>query len=183
MYEANIQIHRVFPHKSSFPSFITLINHLTASGSSRSNAELAIRPRPNLGRLRATGVTLVTIAVLALVLARVADLAGIAVVGVDTAQNTSVDGDRVLDDNVARTAVALAVSTAAHKLAVVFGVEVLDLNRSATVELYNLVAGVESSSTVDERGAAGLLESDGVFADISPPDVVQGTSNNVSNKH
>lgn len=159
------------------------MNHLTASGSSRSNAVLSIRPRSNLGRLRATGVALVTVAVLALVLARVGDLAGVTVVGVDAAQNSSVDGDRVLDNHVAGTAVVLAVSAAAHKLAVVLGVEVLDLHSSATVELHNLVAGVESSSTVDVRGAAGLLERDGVFADISPPDVVQSTLNNVSKKY
>lgn len=116
---------------------------------------------------------MVAIAVLASVLATVADLAGIAVVGVDTTEDTTVNSDRVLDDNVARTAVVLAVAAVADQLAVVLSVEVLDLDGSTAVELDDLVVGVEGTSAVDVRCTAGLLESDGIFADISPPDVVQ----------
>ncbi|KAI6771617.1 hypothetical protein HG531_009242 [Fusarium graminearum] len=117
--------------------------------------------------------------ILAAVLASVGDLAGIAVVGVDTAQDTAVDSDRVLDDDVARTAVVLAVATAADQLAVVLSVEILDLDGTTTVELNDLVRGLEGTATVDEGCAAGLLEGNGVLTDIGPPDVVQGANGKV----
>lgn len=96
--------------------------HLAVRGEATNSAILAIRARANLGGLLATRVALVAVAVLALVLARVDDLAGVAIVGVDAAEDTAVDGNRVLDDDVAGTAVVLAVSAAAGELAVVLGV-------------------------------------------------------------
>jgi hypothetical protein len=43
---------------------------------------------------------------------------------------------------------------------------------SAAVELNDLVSGVESTTTVDVRGSAGLLEGDSILTDIGPPTVL-----------
>lgn len=115
-------------------------------------------------------------------MASVADLAGIAIVGVDATQDTSVNSDRVLDDHVARTAVVLAVTAAADQLAVVLGIEVLDLDGATAVELNDLIVSVESATTVNEGCAAGLLECESIFADLSPPDIIQCANENVSEK-
>lgn len=151
-----------------------IVNSLAVLAQARDSAVLAIGTRALLGRLLAARVTLEAVAGLALVLARVGDLAGITIVGVDAAEDTAVDGDRVLDDDVAGTRVVLAVTAATHQLAVVLGVEVLDLDSALAVELEDFVVGVESTTTVDVRGARALLEGGSVLADISPPDVVQG---------
>lgn len=50
--------------------------------------------------------------------------------------------------------------------------EVLDVDGSAAVELDDLVIGVESTTTVDVRGSAGLLEGDSILTDIGPPAVL-----------
>lgn len=54
------------------------------------------------------------------------------------------------------------------------GVETIDLDGAAAVELNDLVLSVEGSSA-DDVGVvvgSGLLEGDGVFADILPPDIL-----------
>ena len=68
---------------------------LAALGLPCSDAELPIRTRTDFRRLAAIVVALVAIAELAVVLARVVDGAGVAVVCVDTAQDATVDGDDV----------------------------------------------------------------------------------------
>ncbi len=91
--------------------------HLIPSARRRQARDLAvspIRPRTNLGRLGATVVTRIPVARLAVVLAAVGDDAGITVVGVDAAEDAAVDGDHVVDDDVAGTAVGFAVAAAAH---------------------------------------------------------------------
>lgn len=54
------------------------------------------------------------------------------------------------------------------------------MDGAAAVELEDLVAGVEGTAAVDVRGSAGLLEGCGVFADVGPPDVVQGAVDQVN---
>lgn len=80
-----------------------------------------------------------------------------------------------LTDEVSRAAISGAVSAAAGNLAVVAHEEVLHLDRTASVELDDLVVGMERAAAVDVRCAAGLLECDGVFTDVSPPDIVDCT--------
>lgn len=143
-------------------------------------AELIIGPGANLLRLASVIVPLIPVTALPVVLARVGDGAGIPVVGVDTAQHPAVNGDGVLDDHVARPAVAVAVAAAADQLAVVLGVEVGDDDVAAAVELEDLVVGVEGAAAVDVRGARLLLEGRGVLADGLPPDVVEGAGRGVS---
>lgn len=148
--------------------------NLTVLSEAAGSAVLSIRASANLRGLLAAGIALEAIAGLALVLTSVDNLAGISVVGVDAAEDTAVDSHRVLDDEVTGTTVALAVTAAARELAVVVGIEVLDVDGAAAVELEDLVAGVESATAVDVGSSAGLLEGCGVFADVGPPDVVQG---------
>lgn len=137
-------------------------------------AELIVGPRANLLGLAPVIIPLEPVTALPIVLARVGDGAGVPVVGVDTAKHPAVNGNRVLDDDVARAAVAVAVAAAADKLAVVLGVEVRDDDVAAAVELEDLVVGVEGAAAVDVRGARLLLEGRGVLADGLPPDVVKG---------
>lgn len=56
----------------------------------------AIGPRADLGRLSSTAVACVSVAVFAIVLARVRDLARVAIVCVDSAQNTAILGAHVV---------------------------------------------------------------------------------------
>lgn len=148
--------------------------YLAALGEARGRAVLAVGPGAQLLGLLAARVALVQVARLVVVLARVGDGARVAVVGVDTAQDAAVLGDDVLDDDVARPAVVLAVAAGARQLAVVAGEEAVDDDGAAPVELEDLVRGVEGAAAVDVRGAARLLEGRGVLADVGPPDVVQG---------
>ena len=80
------------------------------------SAEFAVGARADLLWLITSVVALVPVARLSVILAGVRDLAGITVVGVDAAEDATVDGDRILDDNVPRAAVAIAVTAAAHNL-------------------------------------------------------------------
>lgn len=133
----------------------------------------AIRTRSDLRRLLATRVALVPITALSIILASIGDLESIAVVGVDATENTAIDSHRILDNDVAGPAVARAVTAAANDLAIVLSEEVLDAHRASTVELEDLVGGLESTAAIDVRGAGGLLERRGILADIFPPDVVE----------
>lgn len=157
-------------------------DNLTASSKPRGRAVGPIGPGPDLGGLGAARVARVPVARLVVVLARVDDLARVAVVGVDAAQHAAVDGDRVLDDDVARLAVVGAVAAAARELAVVVGVEALDLDSAEAVELEDLVGGLEGAAAVDVRGSRALLEGRGVLADVGPPDVVEGAAGEVLEK-
>lgn len=65
----------------------------------------SIRAISNLFRLATTANTLITLASLASILARVADGTSIAIVGVDTTQSATVNGNDIVDNNVARTTV------------------------------------------------------------------------------
>lgn len=149
-------------------------NRLAARGEAVDTAKVPIRTAANLLGLLASIIALEAIAILALALARVGNGASVAIVGVDATQHATVDGDGALDDHVSRAAVALAVAAAAHQLAVVLGVEVGDLDGAAAVELDDLVRGVEGAAALDEGGARGLLERDGVLADVLEPDVDEG---------
>lgn len=79
---------------------------------------------------------------------------------------------RGLTDEVSRSAVVVAVAAAPGYLAIVFGVEVLDFDGAAAVELDDLVIGVEGATAVDVRGTALLQKRDGVLTDVGPPDIV-----------
>jgi hypothetical protein len=106
-------------------------------------------------------------------LASVTDLTRIPIVGVDATHHTTVDGNAVLYDNIARPTIPFAVATTAHQLAVFLCEEVADNHGPAAVKLNNLIVGAESSAAVDVGGTAGLLQGQSVFADVSPPDVIE----------
>lgn len=80
--------------------------------------------------------------------------------------------ERALTDEVSRPAVARAVTAAAGNFAVVIRIEVLHLHRTPAVELDDLVVGMERTAAIDVGRAASLLKCDGIFADVSPPDIV-----------
>lgn len=136
--------------------------------------------RAQLRGFLAAAVALVPRAALVAVLARVGDLAHVAVVGVDAAELAATLGDDALDVDVSRAAVARAVTAAAEELAVVLDEEVVDVKGAAAVELEHLVRGLEGAATVDRGGARGHLEGGRVLAYIGPPDVVQGALNVIS---
>jgi hypothetical protein len=151
-----------------------MLTRLAVLGRARYRAVRPIRTRSDLLRLLTTRIALVPIAALAVILAGIGDFAGITVVRVDAAEHPAVDGDRVLDNDMARPAVARTVAAVADDLAVVLGEEVLDTYRAAAVELEDLVFGPEGTATVDVGCAGGLLQGCGVLADVFPPDVVEG---------
>jgi hypothetical protein len=136
-------------------------------------AELAVGPGANLLGLVAGVVALVAVAALAVILARVGDGAGVAIVCVDAAEDAAVDSDDVVDDDVARPAVAVAVAAAAGELAVVLDVEVGYGDGADAVDLDDLVVGRECAAARDGQVAV-LLEGDGVLADVLPPDIGDG---------
>ena len=72
-------------------------------------------------------------------------------------------------------AVARAVSTGTGKLAVVVDVEVFDVHCAFAVELEDFVGGFLGATPDDVGGSGGLLEGRCVFADVQPPDVLDGT--------
>jgi hypothetical protein len=102
----------------------------TCSSESAHFAELFIGPGADLLRLLARVVALVLVARLVLVLAAVGDSASIAVVCVDAAEHAAVACEDVVHDDVASAAIAAAVTTGSHYLAVVCCVEVLDVEGS-----------------------------------------------------
>jgi hypothetical protein len=59
---------------------------------------------------------------------------------------------------VARAAVVAAVAAAADDLAVVFGIEVLNVERSEAVELEDLVCGLEGAASDNVGGTAALFD-------------------------
>lgn len=148
-------------------------SNLTILAQPRNSAILPIRTGPDLAWLLAVRITNIPVAALAIILARIGDAASISVVGIDTAQHAAVDGDGVLDDDVAGAAVAGTVAAAAHDLAVILGVKVPDTDSAPAVELEDLVLSLEGAAAVDVGGPGGLLEGGSVLADIGPPDVVQ----------
>lgn len=80
----------------------------------------------------------------------------------------------VVHDDVSGSSVARAVSARSHDLSVVAGVEVLDVDRAAAVELDDFVRGLPGAAADDVRGSGGLLEGYGVFADVLEEDVDEG---------
>lgn len=89
---------------------------------------------------------------------RICDCAGVAIVGVDAADDATINGDDVVECKLARAAVTAAVAAASSNLAIVVGVEVLHGDRSAAVELDDLVRGFEGTSSVYIGRATRLLE-------------------------
>ena len=63
-------------------------------------------------------------------------------------------------------------------LAVVLGVEVVDLNTAAAVVLDDLIGGVESTTTTDNGHSASgiLLDGNGILADVLKPGVLDGAA-------
>lgn len=114
----------------------------------------SIRASANLLRLTTTADTLVTLASLASILAGVADRTGVAIVGVDTTQSATVNGNDVVDDNIAGTTIVRAVTAASGDFAIVFGVEILDLNSATSVELNDLVVCIEGTTSVNVGSTA-----------------------------
>ena len=115
-------------------------SHLAGLREPSGRAVSAIRSRPQLFRATvALHNALVTVAALVVALARVDDLACITEVGVDAAQHTSILRSHAFDDDVTGTAVGTAVTATADDLAVVLGVEVLDADCAAAIELEDLV--------------------------------------------
>jgi hypothetical protein len=131
---------------------------LTVLGETRGLAISAIRATANLRRLTTAIDALVTVTGLAAVLARIVNGASITIVCVDTAQDTAIDCDDVVQNDVAGATIVGAVATAADNFAIVFRVEVLDLNGATAIELHDLISSLESTTAIDVRSAAGLLE-------------------------
>jgi hypothetical protein len=148
---------------------------LCSAGLSKAvgGAKLAVGPGADLLGLVAGVIALVAVAALAVILAGVGDGAGIAIVCVDAAEDTAVDSDDIVDDNVARPAVAVAVAAAAGELAVVLDVEVGDGDGADAVDLDDLVVGSEGAAARDGQVAV-LGEGDGVLANVLPPDIGDG---------
>lgn len=97
------------------------------------------------------------------------------IVAVDAAQWPAILRNHTVDDDVSGPSIRGAIATGTDNLPVVLGVEVLDRNGSAAVELEDLVVGIPCSAADDVGSLVrGLLECGGVFADILPPNVLQG---------
>ena len=62
-----------------------------------------------------------------------------------------------------------AVAARPVQLADVGGVKVLDRHGAPAIVLEHLVVGTAGAAAGDVRGAGGLLEGGGVFADVGPP--------------
>lgn len=120
-----------------------------------------IIPGAHLGRFIPTIITLVVIAALPTILARIRYPTRIPIVAVDPTDNASVARNNIVENQVARTPVVAAVAAAAAHLAVVLRVEVLDADGAEAVELDDLVSGGEGPAAVDVGGAAGLFEGAG----------------------
>jgi hypothetical protein len=97
----------------------------------------------------------------------------VAQVGVDADELAAVLGNNTAHVDLARAvAVALAVAARAVDLAVVLGVEVYNIDSAAAVVLDHFVGGVVGSAA-DDVGGAVALETDGVFAHVFEPDVLE----------
>jgi hypothetical protein len=59
---------------------------------------------------------------------------------------------------VARAAVVATVAAAADNLAIVFGVEVLNIERAEAVELEDLVCGLEGAASDNVGGTTALFD-------------------------
>jgi hypothetical protein len=96
------------------------------------------------------------------------------IVGVNTRNNTTV-GDMNVGECASTLVLGSAVSAGSVHFSKGVGEEVLDGDGSTSVVLQDLVRGGLGSSTVDVGGTRGLLEGCGILANVSPPDVVEGT--------
>lgn len=141
--------------------------------SDLSGAELAVWAFANLLGLVAGVIALEPLAGVPGVIAGVGDGAGVAIVGVDAAEGAAVHGDDVVNDDVPRAAVAVAVAAAPHDLAEVLGVEAADGDGADAVDLDDLVLGGEGAAAGDGHvtvpGKGG-----GILADVLPPNVGDG---------
>jgi hypothetical protein len=167
--------------------FVYLINSISnASGASNpwnqprtEDAQFSSNPSTHLTSLRLFRLTLalrlvapnIPLALRASIEAVVRVRRLVAHVRVNPNQLASINSRHALHGNGAR-AVAAAVAARAVHLAVVFGVEVLDVDRAAAVVLDHLVRGVEGAAAGDV-GRAVALDADGVFADIFEPEVFE----------
>lgn len=139
-------------------NFNTSVNTPLTVGRDRALAISPIEPRTNLCRLVSAGVACISIATLAIILAGIVDCASVAIVGVDSTNDSTINGDDVVEYKIARATIPAAVATASGDLAVVVDVEVLHRDRSTAVELDDLVVGLECTSSVNVGRAARLLK-------------------------
>ena len=139
--------------------------------------EAAVLARVGLGRLT-LAVTLVTTLValaLGLGIKAVVGVCGFVTnVGVDANELAAILRDDAFHVD-GTSAVACAVAARAVDLAIVFDVEVLDVDVAAAVVLNDLVRGMESAAA-DNVDIAVALGADGVLADVLKPDVFQVAS-------
>lgn len=135
------------------------LNHrqLTVGGDG-TLAICSIKARSNLCGLGSTAVSRIPIAALTIILARIIDGAGVPIVAVDATDDPTIDGDDIVEYKVTRTTITAAVATASRNLAIVVNVEVLNRDRSTTVELDDFVRGLECTTSIYVRRAARLLE-------------------------
>jgi hypothetical protein len=167
--------------------FVYLINSISnANGASNpwnqprtEDAQFSSNPSTHLTRLRLLRLTLalrlvapnIPLALRASIEAVVRVRRLVAHVRVNPNQLATVHGRHALHGDGAR-AVAAAVAARAVHLAVVLGVEVLDVDRAAAVVLDHFIRGVEGSATGDV-GCAVALDADGVFAHVFEPQVLE----------
>ena len=107
-------------------------------------------------------------------LREVGDLRGVAVVGVDTGQDTHARGEDVRHLDVA-SVLRTAITARAVQLAGVLDDEVGDLDGAWTIVLNHLVGGLEGSASSDGHHLAAItsFEADRVFTHISDPNVLE----------
>lgn len=155
---SSINLHAAQPLKEHSVLLSQTHYPLATCAGSRNLAVCSVGPGANLARFSAARVASVPVAGLAAVLAAVSHGTCVTIIGVDATENTTTVGNHVVHDDVPRSAIVGAVATAASDLAIVVGVKVLDLHCASTVELDNLVRGVESTTSVDVRSSACLLQ-------------------------
>lgn len=140
--------HIILPFTTYLPKYIC--SHRTASlalvsVSATIDASQAVEAGRDLVTLAALDSLITSIVNLAhardLGTARVLDGRSIAVILVDTGEDTAARGSNVLEDHFARTSIALAVTAGAVDLAKVLDQEVLDMDSALSVVLDNLVRG------------------------------------------
>ena len=151
-------------------------SHLAGLGETRNPARLVVWSAAKLWALTLPLLnTLVKLTALPLILARVCDTASISKVRVNTTKRASILGNNTIDHNVTRATVVGAVAAGADQLAVGVDVKVFDVQRALAVELEDFVGGLHGAAADDVGCSGGLEEGGGVFADVFPPDVLDGT--------